>query len=149
MAVNVVPLYTVGYEGRTPNDIVVLLRKNHVACVVDVRQLPLSRKRGFSKSALAGLLAASGMDYVNIRELGTPASVRHEYYRNGDFGSLRRQYLKHVAAQEFSVGSLYEMAVANCCCLLCFEREPERCHRSILASVVAKYNGRQFEVRHL
>ena len=142
-------LLTIGYEGRTPDEFVAVLHRNGVTKVVDVRQLPLSRKRGFSKTALSCALAAHGIEYVSMRELGTPAEVRKQYRDSRDFGRLAQDYLSHLAEHDDTVEELYSLAVAAKCCLLCFERQPERCHRSLLAEVVASRNGRQFEICHL
>jgi uncharacterized protein (DUF488 family) len=143
------PLITIGYEGRTPDEFVAVLRWNRVTKVVDVRQLPLSRKRGFSKTALSDTLSAQGIEYVGMRELGTPAPMRRQYKQTGDFDLLASQYRAHLADVDGSVEKLYQMAVADRICLLCFEREATLCHRSLLAAAVAGRNGTQFEVRHV
>ena len=46
------PLFTIGYEGQALDDVLGKLKANKIELVVDVRALPLSRKRGFSKNAL-------------------------------------------------------------------------------------------------
>jgi uncharacterized protein (DUF488 family) len=149
LAVRRAVLMTIGYEGRSPSEFVQTLRQNGVAEVVDVRQLPLSRRRGFSKSALADMLAANGIGYTNMRELGTPAAARKSYSQTGDFAALKKQYLDHLAKQGPMVSRLYNMALAGDRCLMCFEREPLRCHRSLLAGAVARHNGRRIAVHHL
>ena len=149
MAASVVPLCTIGYEGRTPDDLAATLQRNGVVRVVDVRQLPPSRKRAFSKSALAAFLTERGIDYVGVRELGTPAVMRKRYKATHDFDALAREHTAYLAAVDDSVEKLYQMAVNERCCLLCFERNPTLCHRSLLADAVAKRNGRQFEVHHV
>lgn len=117
--------------------------------VVDVRQLPLSRKRGFSKSALAAFLAERGVDYVSARELGTPVEMRKRYKASGDFAALAREYNEYLATVGDLVDKLYRMALDEPCCLLCFERNAAMCHRSLLADAVAGRNGRKFDVRHV
>ncbi|MEO0080742.1 MAG: DUF488 domain-containing protein [candidate division WOR-3 bacterium] len=149
MACPVFPLLTAGYEGRTTDEFIAVLKQEKVAVVADVRQLPLSRRRGFSKSALATFLPLNGIQYVSLRELGTPVAVRKQYRMTGSFEELARQYLAYVATVDDSVESLYQMAVAKPCCLLCYERDPKQCHRSLLALVLAGRNGHQFVVRHL
>lgn len=143
------PLLTIGYEGRTPAEFVAVLRRNGVSKVVDVRQLPLSRKRGFSKTALSDTLSAQGIEYVGMRELGTPAPVRRQYKQTGDFDLLANQYRTHLAGVDASVEKLYQMAVTDRVCLVCFERDASLCHRALLAAAVAGRNGTQFEVRHV
>ncbi len=149
MAAAIVPLCTIGYEGRTLDDLAETLVRNGVARVVDVRQLPLSRKRGFSKSSLAEFLAGRGIAYVGARDLGTPVAMRRQYKATGDFDALAREYNAYLTTVDDSVEVLYQMAVEEPCCLLCFERDAATCHRSVLADAVARRNGRQFDVRHV
>src|SRR5665648_290504 len=69
-------LFTIGYEGRTADELPGSVAASGITTVVDVRDLPLSRKRGFSKTALASLLAGSGVGYVHERRLGNPTPLR-------------------------------------------------------------------------
>ncbi|MBM3927915.1 MAG: DUF488 domain-containing protein, partial [Sphingomonadales bacterium] len=57
-------IYTIGYEGATQGEVIAALERAGVKRVIDVRQLPLSRRPGFSKSSLAASLAERGIDYV-------------------------------------------------------------------------------------
>ncbi len=77
-------LATIGYEGRTVRDLLAVLKQAKVERVVDVRQLPLSRKPGFSKSALATFLASHGIEYVGFPKLGTPPAIRNRYVQTVD-----------------------------------------------------------------
>ena len=142
-------LLTIGYEGRAPNEFLSTLRRNGVVRVADVRQLPMSRKPGFSKSALAAFLTAHGIEYVGFPKLGTPPDIRDRYKRSGDFARLRRDYLAYLGSQGPAVEELRELAAQGGCALLCFERDPAKCHRSILAEVVAGGPGWAFQAEHL
>ena len=70
---HVTTLWTIGYEKTSWPDVLATLRAAGVAQVIDVRQLPLSRRAGFSKRQLAAGLAEAGIGYVHLRALGTPA----------------------------------------------------------------------------
>jgi uncharacterized protein (DUF488 family) len=142
-------LLTAGYEGRTPDELASLLRQAGVTKVVDVRQLPLSRKPGFSKSALATYLSSLGIEYAGFPKLGTPPDIRNRYKKSGDFAQLKRDYLAYLGSQEPAVEELRELAAQGGCCLLCFERDPAQCHRSILAEVLARRTGSAFPMEHL
>jgi uncharacterized protein (DUF488 family) len=142
-------LYTIGYEGRTQSGLVSELRRNGVMRVVDVRELPLSRKPGFSKSALADALTAHGIGYDHRRELGTPEPVRAAYKRTHDFDRLTKQYLAYIGRNGAAVDGLLETAAAETCCLLCFERDPRQCHRSLLADALVRRGGDRVVLRHL
>src|SRR4051794_34147798 len=69
-------LFTIGYEKRHLQELIEIVRAARITKVVDVRELPLSRVRGFSKSPLGAALHAAGIAYVHLREAGNP-------YRHG------------------------------------------------------------------
>ena len=52
--------HTLGYEQSEPEDYIRRLQQHGVSVVVDVRDFPISRKRGFSKARLRELLAEAG-----------------------------------------------------------------------------------------
>jgi uncharacterized protein (DUF488 family) len=59
-------VFTIGYEGLDIDTFVSMLAEYNIETVVDIRELPLSRKRGFSKTALTGVLNLSGLEYVHM-----------------------------------------------------------------------------------
>jgi len=122
-------LLTIGYEGRTVRDLLAVLKQAKVERVVDVRQLPLSRKPGFSKSALAEFLTSHGIEYVGFPKLGTPAAIRNHYKQSGDLARLKRDYLVYLGTQGPEIAALRELAAQGGCALLCYERDPAKCHR--------------------
>jgi len=140
---------TIGYQGFVPSELCSLLRKSGVQRVADVRQLPLSRKKGFSKTELAATLSANGIEYVGFPKLGTPPAMRDRYKKSGDFAQLRRDYLAYLASQGPTIEELRELAAQGGCALLCFERDPAQCHRSILAEVLAGSTGPTLLIEHL
>jgi uncharacterized protein (DUF488 family) len=144
-----VTLCTIGYEGRTPDALVAVLKGSGVTRVVDVRQMPLSRKPGFSKSALAEFLSSHGIEYIGFQKLGTPPAIRKPYKQSGDFTRLKRDYLAYLRTQGSEIERLRELAAHGDCALLCFERDPSKCHRSILAEILARRPGPQLRVEHL
>ena len=136
------PLYTVGYEGADVGGVIAALRRAGVTTLLDVRDAPISRKPGFSKKALREALEAAGIRYVHLRWLGNPRTGR-EASRSGDIPAFRRIYLARLATPEADA-QLDEadcIATAGPACLLCFERDPARCHRTILAARLRERNG--------
>ncbi len=73
-------LLTIGYEGLNTHQFIGLLKLGDVQTVVDIRQMPLSRKPGFSKKSLSLLVQAHDMDYIHIGALGCPKDIRNDYY---------------------------------------------------------------------
>lgn len=131
-------LFTIGYEATTVAEFLAALQNAGVERVIDVRALPLSRRPGFSKTPLRAALAEVGIDYVHFRALGTPAEGR-EAARKGRHEDLKRIYAAQLDLPEAHVAAeqMLEAATEKPSALLCFEREPAGCHRSLLMAAVA------------
>jgi uncharacterized protein (DUF488 family) len=130
------PLYTVGYEGRTIGELLDALVHADVRRLVDVRELPLSRRRGFSKTALSEALGEVGIEYVHIKPLGNPKPNRERYW-SGDVEGGAKVYRKHL--HNGSYPALVELAESldhDAACLLCFERDHAVCHRDVIVDSV-------------
>ena len=139
---------TIGYEGATIEDFIATLKAAIVDVLIDIRDVPISRKRGFSKRSLADALRAADIDYVHLRDLGDPKPGR-EAARRGDtdeFERIFRTHLSRDASQEALINAV-EIAKSARACLLCFERQHTCCHRSIVAEAMVERD--RFRVRHL
>jgi uncharacterized protein (DUF488 family) len=133
-----VRIFTIGYEGTTVPEFIAALRKAGVERVIDVRALPLSRRPGFSKTPLRGALAEAGIEYVHLKALGTPAEGRAAA-RAGRHADLERIYAGQLELPEAMAQSaqMLELAREKPSALLCMEREPAHCHRTLLIGAVA------------
>jgi uncharacterized protein (DUF488 family) len=131
-------LFTIGYEGLTVSQFFSILRTQGVETLVDVRELPLSRKPGFSKKSLAASCLAHDLDYTHFPALGCPRTIRHTYRENGDWAWYTRHYLAHLEKQSEALADLSQRIQQGRCCLLCFEANPQECHRLYVASHLAK-----------
>ena len=131
-------IFTVGYEGITVDELIAALRKAGVERIIDVRALPLSRRPGFSKTPLRAALEEVGINYVHLRALGTPAEGR-QAARKGQHALLAQIYADQLELPEAIVqaAQLRELAAEKPSALLCFERDPEHCHRSLLIEAVS------------
>jgi uncharacterized protein (DUF488 family) len=130
-------IFTIGYEATTMAEFIAALSNAGVERVIDVRALPLSRRPGFSKTPLRGALAEAGIDYVHLRALGTPAEGRAAA-RAGRHTDLERIYASQLELPETIAEGEQMKALAEekPSALLCFEREPEHCHRTLLLNAV-------------
>lgn len=101
--------------------------------VIDVRALPLSRRPGFSKSMLAATLREAGIDYVHLKALGTPKRGR-DAAKKGDVATLRAVYDDQLVLPEAQAAAaqMRELAAEMPSALLCYERDPCHCHRTLL-----------------
>lgn len=143
------PIFTVGYERRSIDDLISLLLARGVAHVVDVRLTPASRRPDFSKKRLRSALEAAGIAYEHRGALGNPPAIR-ELYLAGDVELGHKRFREHlengasVALDEFA-----ELLGEETVALLCLERDPQRCHRSVVASIAAERLSGERAVIHL
>lgn len=142
-------LFTIGYESKSFEDISKNIREREIPLLVDVRNVALSRKPGFSKNALKKNLGEKNIDYIHLRELGAPKPIRYKYYRNKDFKAFERAYKKHLKSTNVNLVKVLEILRENTACFLCFEKSHEDCHRSILAKEITKISEEKLEVEHL
>jgi uncharacterized protein (DUF488 family) len=126
-------IYTIGYEATTMADFLAALVAAGVERVIDVRALPLSRQPGFSKTSLAASLADVGIDYVHLKALGTPKRGR-DAAKKGDVATLEAVYADQLELPEAQAQAARMLALAadKPSALLCFERDPAHCHRTLL-----------------
>lgn len=129
---------TIGYEGATQAEVLDRLEAAGVEVLVDVRAVAASRRAGFSKNILAASLAERGIDYVHLRDLGTPRAGR-EAARKGRIAEMRAIFDAHMQTPEavIAFGRLEELVTARRACLLCFEAAAAGCHRRVLAERLA------------
>lgn len=130
-------IFTIGYEGATQPELIAALAQAGVTRVIDVRAVPLSRKPGFSKNVLAAGLKEAGIDYVHLKALGTPPEGR-EAARNGRHDVMARVYAAQLDTPEAGAQAAQMIALVEGkpSALLCFERDPAQCHRTLLREAV-------------
>lgn len=126
-------IFTIGYEKATVAEVLAALKQAGVERVIDVRAVPNSRRPGFSKNLLRNALAEAGIDYVHLRALGTPADGRAAA-RAGRTEDLQRIYSGQLELPEAIAQSarMLDLAKEMPSALLCYEREPGGCHRTLL-----------------
>jgi uncharacterized protein (DUF488 family) len=129
---------TIGYEGSTIESFVATLRHASIDVLIDVRDLPLSRKKGFSKNQLAERLIDTGIDYVHLKGLGDPKEGRNAA-RAGKYDLFRKIFGRHmqskVAMHDMEIAA--DLVKTRHACLMCFECKHDNCHRSIVAERLA------------
>jgi uncharacterized protein (DUF488 family) len=132
-------LHTIGYEGSSIGDLLATLEAAGIDRLIDVRDVPLSRKPGFSKSALASWLATCDIDYLHLKGLGDPKPGRIAV-REGRYDDFRRIFSSHLRSETAQVDMRrgVEAATSRLACLLCFERDHTYCHRCFVANEMAQ-----------
>lgn len=135
------PVVSIGYEGRTPHQFVALLEAHSVRKVLDVRELPLSRRKGFSKTPLSKLLRARGIAYEHLRAAGNP----HRRLKATPAKCLAL-YSQHIAKHPDVVDLVRDALQDGPVAVLCFERAHDACHRSRLLDAVARSRAPHWRV---
>ena len=134
-------IYTIGYEGIDIEQFFMLLKDHNIETVVDVRELPLSRKVGFSKKILSAALNLSGLEYTHLADLGCPKPIRDRYRADADWRRYKEGFLKYLKTQEDAIEGLATLASSSSCALLCFEADFNYCHRAMVADAVRQQSG--------
>lgn len=132
-------LATIGYEGASMQSFLRALTEAKVELLVDIRAVASSRRPGFSKNALADNLRGAGIDYLQLRGLGTPAEGRAAV-RAGRPAEMERIYAEHLQTAEAQdqLATLVEVVRGGKrACLLCYEADASHCHRRLVADAVA------------
>lgn len=141
-------IFTIGYEGSNLADFIATLKFIGVRHVLDVRQIAQSRRPGFSKRALATALAEVDIGYSHQRQLGDPKEGR-EAARAGRIVDFRRIFEAHLAllkTQE-ALSEAAKTCTIEATALMCFERDPQNCHRALVADRLATLCS--LSVRHV
>jgi uncharacterized protein (DUF488 family) len=132
-------LFTIGYE-RTPTPEVLIDRlvAAGVERLVDVRAVPRSRRRGFSKRGLGEALEEAGIAYEHWQPLGNPQPFR-DLYKSGHRAAGRPGYLAHLQGEASDdVDALADSLAARPTAVMCVEDDPEVCHRRDLAEEIVR-----------
>ena len=142
------PLATIGYEAAPQARVIETLKAAGIEVLIDVRAVAASRRAGFSKTLLAASLNDAGIEYVHLRDLGTPKEGRIAA-RHGRIAEMRAIFEAHLAepAAQVQLARAIEIAKARRTALLCYEADHRGCHRSIV--VERMLEAAPFEVRNL
>jgi uncharacterized protein (DUF488 family) len=142
-------LMTIGYEGMALREFLDILKRCRVTTLVDVRELPISRKPGFGKPALSAAVGQCGIKYEHLVNLGCPRDIRHQYRADGDWAAYTHKYKAYLETQLPSLHRLWNLMQAERCCLMCFEENFNFCHRSLVAQRMLTVAGSPVRVLHL
>jgi uncharacterized protein (DUF488 family) len=136
--------FMIGYEKIDPEELFDMLKTAGVHCLVDVRNLPRSRRAFYNKNVLQrklnDLSKARGykIEYISITALGNPPENR-----KGHCGSpeATEAYRGHVLNQLAALDQLNDIISRCRTALMCYEADPACCHRSALAEIMAERYG--------
>ncbi len=143
-------LGSVGYE----------LHKDHIAFarhvraagverLIDVRELPISRRRGYAKTALGQAMDDAGVEYMHIKALGNPKPFR-DLYKAGRVEEGQRRYEAHLLGeQRGALEGLVPLLREKRCALMCVEHNPATCHRTVILDALRSEFGVELDVAEI
>lgn len=140
-----ITIYTVGHSTHSSSAFLDLLRRHGITALADVRSSPYSRHNPqFNKEVLAGDLLAHGIKYVFLgRELGARSDDPACYVAGRvQYGRLAATALFRSGIERVEGGAA-EYRIA----LMCAEKEPLDCHRTVLVARALAEDG--FEIQHI
>ena len=137
--------YTIGYEKKTIEQFLELLKKAKIRTLVDARKNPISQyKLDFNKEKFEETLRKHDIDYVHYPELGVPSEIRRKLGETGDYNWFFKQYDENVIPrldEEIDLETLkYPIAI------MCVELDPTKCHRHRIALALEERGLRGYDL---
>lgn len=142
-------MFPVGYEGRDIDTFIAYLKTFNITRLINVREIPISRKKGFSKSRLKSKAESERIEYAHIKSLGSPSQIRRQLKKGHDYGKFFSSYLKYLEDNSDAITEAYEYVHDGVTCLMGFERIPEYCHRSAIAMKIKGHDGNGLRIVHV
>jgi uncharacterized protein (DUF488 family) len=149
-------LATIGVYGFTAASFMDALRTAHVRLILDARQRRGVRGSDYAWAnarRLQAALADAGIRYRHHKELAPTTELRRLQYREDDrlgvgkrsrvelAPAYRERYIKEILNGVDLAPIVAEMPADGSSALLCVERDPEACHRSLVAERIVAEHG--------
>ena len=130
---------TIGHSRHPTETFIDLLQRQGVTAVADIRAAPYSRfNPQFNRETLAGNLDGRGIAYVFLgRELGGRSEDPACY----DGGRINYERLGGTNSFQEGLDRVAQGATAHRIALMCAEKEPLECHRSLLVAPALEARG--------
>ena len=129
------PVYTIGYKGKSLEVFINQLRAAGVGAVIDIRLRNTSHLAGYTKrDDLAFLLQEGfGIAYEHHLELAPTPEIRDAYLADNDWTAYEAQFLPLLRERQAEIVGRDVLARYRSPCLLCAEPTADHCHRRLIA----------------
>ena len=129
------PAFTVGYEGQEPDQFLKSLSNEGIDILVDVRKDAYSKQdMSYTEGTLSRIAADARIKYIHLPELGVDYNMRQELKSTHDYETYFKRYSEYLDKNPDLPTFLAKLSKNNVICLMCYEKDFRRCHRSILAN---------------
>lgn len=148
-----ITLCTIGFTGKTAEQFFGLLRGAGVRHVLDVRENRIGQLSGYAKypDIEYFLREIAGISYSSDPELAPSVEIRKAYRASKNWQQYESAFLELMERRGI-VARLLSDQFTETTAVLCSEPGPERCHRRLVADLMAKKwrsEGHDVEIRHL
>ena len=143
------PVYSIGHSVRSVEELIVVLKKNAIELLADVRRYPTSRRNPqFSGPALTSSLAAAHLHYVWLEALGGRRSARKDSHNTAWRNASFRGFADYMESEAFetAIAQLLDSASRQRTVIMCAEQAWQQCHRGLIADFL---KARGIEVLHI
>jgi len=125
-------IISIGYQRRNIDELITILKVYNVKKVIDVREMPTSRRVDFRKNVLKSHLSTAGIQYQHVKDAGNP-------YRKaqGGFEHCMGLYSSYLASHPAVIKQISAELSEDTVAIFCYEREHNKCHRSVLIEMLA------------
>lgn len=129
-------VFTIGYEKASFQDFLRTLHRDKITLLIDIRAIAWSRRPEFAQDNLSKSLAAQNISYRHMKALGNPAKIRDAADENQK--PYPEIFLEHLATDtaQNALNEVRRLTAVAVPCLLCYERDPNRCHRSLVTATL-------------
>ena len=139
-------IFSLGYERKTKESMLQLLKSYKVTELVDIRNNPFSYNKNFSEKLLKETLEIENIRYINLPKLGAPRNIRVEIKEKGNREKFFLEYSRWLDSNKSYLDILDLIARKNTTAIMCLEANYQDCHRSIIEQ---RLKDRGYEVIHL
>ncbi len=127
-----ISIYTIGYQNLSIDMFINVLIEKGIKTVLDVRNKPLSYKYGFNYYWLNKYLPWFNIKYIGIPELG----IEEKYRKIFSQEQLWKHYMESLEGKKDYLDRACDIIKEQPTVLMCFEMNPEDCHRLRLAKKI-------------
>lgn len=142
-------IFTAGYEGETINQYIDKLRDAGITMLIDIREKAISRKKGFSKTALKDLLNENNIAYLHLRDLGSPTTIRKQLHEDKDYITFFEKYNEYLNQHESTLFEIISKIENERACFMCFEKNHRQCHRSAVVKKIEDIFPGKVRIEHI
>lgn len=140
---------TFGYEDHTLDEFLSLVQQYAIDLVLDVREIPLSKDNpDFNKFSLIKSLRKCAINYFYVKPLGSTETIRR--CKLDELGTLKyfQAYERHLQQHRHLIHDIAVETKGLNICILCRERDPETCHRTLVADYLQLEQVESSRLKH-